>query len=127
MGRHNKPGGTPLDRFVAGREPALLAAAIGTGLKLAGAFWAELGTPQQAVLNAVVAAVLGTLVAFSTRDGLSAALLGLTQALIALAIGFGLHVEPDMQALIMSFVGTIIAMFVRTQVTAPIPPESAGV
>lgn len=122
MGRHNKPGGTLLDRFVAGREPALLAAAIGTGLKLAGAFIVDLGAPQQAVLNAVVAAALGTLVAITTRDGLSAALLGLTQALIALAIGFGLHVDPDMQALIMSFVGTIIAMFIRTQVTAPVPP-----
>lgn len=117
--------GEAVDRFLAGREPALIATVAGVGIKLLGAFWLHLSVDQQSVLNAVVVAGLGLAVAFATRDGFSAAILGFVQALIALAIGFGLNLTADNQALIMSFVATAIGMFTRTQVTAPVPPPPA--
>lgn len=112
-----------MNRFVAGREPALLATLVGVVLKLAAAFLVDLSAEQQGLFNAVIAAGVGLIIAWSTRDGFSAGLLGLVQAVVALAIGFGLKIDPDDQALIMSAFATAVGMYTRTQVTAPEPPE----
>lgn len=103
------------------RDPALFISLGATTVRLFAAFIVDLNADQQALLNAVIAAVAGVAICVIVRDGLPAAILGLVQALLALAIGFGLHVDPDNQALIMSGVGTAMAMFVRTQVIAPAP------
>lgn len=112
-----------LNTYTPGREPALYATLAGTAIKLIAAFWIDLSIDQQSLLNAAVAAIIGLLVAHATIDGQSAAILGLGQAMIALAIGFGLGIDAETQALIMSFVATIVSMYVRTQVTAPVPPS----
>jgi hypothetical protein len=126
MAKHRHPAiRTNLNHLLAGREPAMLAMLCGITIKLISAFWLHLSTGQQSLLNAAVAAAIGVMVAYATSDGYSAAILGLAQALIALAIGFGLHVDADTQALIMSFISIAVAMFTRTQVTAPLPPEDA--
>jgi hypothetical protein len=106
-----------------GREPALWLAAVGVAVKLIGAFWIDLTTDQQAGLNAVAAAVIGLAVAAMVKDGQVAAVLGLAQALLAVALGFGLHFSAESQAMIMSFVGLVANAFVRTQVTAPVPQD----
>lgn len=108
--------------MIASREPALWVALGSIAIKLLSAFFLHLGVEQQSAMNAVVAAVCGLVVAFSTRDGLSAAILGLGQGLLALALGFGLRIDADTQATIMSAIGLGVAMFVRTQVTALVPP-----
>lgn len=128
MGKHHAPELTlreKMNTYIAGREPAILAALTGIAVKLIAAFWADLGIEQQSLLNAAVAGGFGLAVATITRDGISAALLGLAQALLALAIGFGLHLGADTQALIMSILALIVGMYERTQVTAPQPPNSA--
>ncbi len=111
-----------------GREPALWAALASAGIKLVAAFWIDLTADQQAALNAITAAVLGLIVAFMVRDGIQAAVLGFAQAALALAVGFGLHMDATDQATLMSFVAVAVGMFVRTQVTAPVPvqDEAAG-
>lgn len=127
-GRHRKP--TPAGRYekvtamlLRLREPALITTLAGITIKLIGA-WIDLGIEQQALLNALVAAVVGVIIHMSTRDGQSAAILGAAQALIALVIGFGLRVDPDTQAMIMSAVGLAIGMYDRTQVIAPVQPPA---
>lgn len=106
-----------------GREPAALLALFATAVRLVAAFWIDLTDEQQAILNAVATALVGLLIAAVVRrDGLIAAILGFVQALLALAIGFGLDLSAESQAVIMSFVGATAAMFVRTQVVAPTPP-----
>jgi urea transporter len=107
--------------LIFGREPALWIALLGVALKLACAFWIDFSVDQQAVINAVIVAAFGCIVAFLTRDGQSAGILGFVQALIALSLGFGFKLTPENQAIIMSAVATTIAMFVRTQVLAPVP------
>lgn len=107
---------------VFGRDPALLLALGASAVKLTGAFLINLSVNEQATLNALVAALVGFAVARVVRDGQVAAILGILQALIAVAIGFGLRLSPESQALIMTFAGTVAAMFTRTQVTAPVPP-----
>lgn len=114
-----------MNRFFAGREPALIMAAAGILIKIVCAFGLNLSVDQQSLINALVATVVGMLVAMATRDGLSAAVLGIVQAIIALAIGFGLGIDAENQALIMSLVATGVGMFTRTQVIAPVPPPQA--
>ena len=104
-----------------GREPALWLSLVATAVKLVGAFWVHLSNDQQSLINALAAAIVGLIVARIVHDGTSAALLGLAQGALALAVGFGLHMAADQQATSMSAVGVVIAMFVRTQVTAPQP------
>jgi hypothetical protein len=103
------------------REPALYLSLFATLVRLAAAFWWHLGDEQQALLNAAATAVAGLIVAlWVARDGQVAALLGVVQAFLALAVGFGLNISAEGQAVIMSFVGAAAATFVRSQVVAPV-------
>ena len=52
-----------------------------------------------------------------------ALLLGLVQAVIALAIGFGLHISPEQFGLIMAATAALAAVIVRQQVTPVIDPK----
>ena len=108
-----------------GREPALWLTLIAIIIKLIAAFWIDLSVLQQSALNAIAAAACGILIAAIVGDGINAAILGFIQAVLALAIGFGLHIDPDNQALIMAAAATIAAMFVRTQATAPVTHSQA--
>lgn len=112
--------------MIFGRDPAVIITLVGTGIQLFAAFIIDLSIGQQSALNAIVAAGIGIFIAFSVRDGQVAAVIGFAQALIALAIGFGLKLDGDNQAVIMSFVGTAAGMFIRTQVTAPVGPPPAA-
>lgn len=103
------------------RDPALWLTLFATAVRLAAAFLFDISGEQQAWLNAAATAIASLIVAvWVRRDGQVAALLGVAQALLALAIGFGLNVSAENQAVIMSFVGAIAAAFIRTQVVAPV-------
>ena len=104
------------------REPALYLSLFATTVRLFAAFVIHLTDGQQAVLNAAATAVAGLIVAvWVRRDGQVAGLLGVVQAILALAVGFGADLSAEAQAVIMSFVGAAAAMFIRTQVSAPTP------
>ncbi len=108
-----------------GREPALILSLIATAIRLFSAFFINLTTEQQAWLNALATAGMGLLIALVVHQGIPAAILGFIQAILALGVGLGLHISAETQAVIMSFVGSLVAMFIRTQVVAPVPPEPA--
>lgn len=107
-----------------GREPAAWLALVAVIVKLSTAFGLDLTDKQQAVINAAAAALVGLIVAFTVHDGIGAAAVGFLQAAIALAVGFGLHWSPEQQAVVLSFASAVVAMWTRTQVTAPVPPVS---
>lgn len=108
------------------RDPALYLTLFATAVRLVAAFWLDFTDGQQAVLNAAATAIAGLVVAFWVRrDGQVAALLGVVQAVLALAVGFGLDISAEAQAVIMSFVGAAAAMFVRTQSVAPVDAVGA--
>jgi hypothetical protein len=108
-----------------GREPALWLALISILVKAGAAFGLDVSVDQQALINAVAAALVGLAVAAVAHDGLSAAIVGGAQAVIALAVGFGLDWSADQQAVVMSLVAAAVAMWTRTQVTAPVPARQA--
>ena len=105
---------------VLGREPVLWLALVEIAVKVLCALVLHVTPDQQSVVNAAVVAAAGVLVAVSTHDGVSGAILGLAQALIALGVGFGLHWSADQQAMVMSLASALVGAFVRTQVTAPV-------
>lgn len=106
-----------------GREPAAFVALAAVVIKLLAAFGVHLSSDQQSVLNAVVAAAVGLVVAVMAHDALAAPIYGLAQAALALAVGFGLHWTADQQALVLSGVQIVLAMFLRTQITAQTPSD----
>jgi len=110
--------------FKLSRDPALWLTLFATAVRLGGAFVIDLSADQQAYLNAGATAVASMIVAvWVRRDGQVAALLGVAQALLALAVGFGADLSAESQAVIMSFVGAVAAAFIRTQVTAPVTAD----
>ncbi len=105
------------------REPALIWAFIASVIQLAVTYVFHVTTEQQGVINALVVAIGGLITALMvSSDQLAPAILGVAQAAIALALAFHLNLDPTVQAAVMSVLTTLIGMFVRTQVTAPVPP-----
>ncbi|BCK73995.1 hypothetical protein Srufu_079480 (plasmid) [Streptomyces libani subsp. rufus] len=107
-----------------GREPAVLLTLVAVLVKMAAAFGLDVTSEQQAVVNAVAAAAVGVTLAVMAHDGIGAALLGLVQAVVALAVGFGLDWSADKQAVVLSVAAAVVAMWDRTQVTAPVPASA---
>jgi nicotinamide riboside transporter PnuC len=100
---------------------------LATGIRLLAAFVFHWTDHQQALLNAAVAAVAGLIAAVAVKsDKQLPAILGVVTALLALGVGFGWNISAEHQAVILSFVGAVVAFFVRTQVVAPVPPAPVG-
>lgn len=106
-----------------GREPALWLGLIAAVIQVVSATVFELSDTQQAVLNAVAVAVIGFATALAvSQEKIVPALIGLLQAAFAVALAFGWDVPASTQGAIMALVTGAAAMFVRTQVVAPVPP-----
>lgn len=111
------------------RDPAILLTLIATIVRLAVAHFIDPTPDQQTIADALITAVAGFVVAFFVQHEKQVpALLGLVQAAIAVAINMGFNIDAATQAAIMSVVGGLAALFVRTQVVAPVPahPEVLG-
>ena len=107
---------------ILGREPAAWAALASIVLQVIGAFVVGFDATKQAWVTAVVIAVLGLIVSVTVHDGLIAAIVGLAQAVITLAVGLGLDWSAEKQALILSLITAVAQFAVRQVVTAPVPP-----
>lgn len=109
-----------------GREPALLLGLLAGVIAVVGSSVFTLSPEQQALLNALVTAVLGLIVAFRVRGGTwAAALITLVQAVFAAMLGFKFEITPDLQAGIMLLVNGIAAYATRQVVHAD-PPAVPG-
>lgn len=106
-----------------GREPAMTLGLIYAGISLFGGFVFHLTINEQGALNVICAAMMALIMALVAKsDGLAAALFNLFKAVIAAVIAFGLHLAPELQASVMTFVALAIAYFTRQSITAPLPP-----
>jgi hypothetical protein len=99
-------------------EPALVAALVASTVQLVTAFWIPLPDVAVAGINAVVLAAAGVWMAFATRavdngGSIKAAILGLFQAGVSLALTFGWDASPAQTATLMTFVGLLLGVFVR--------------
>lgn len=108
---------------ILGREPALWLALAASTIQVVSTFVTELTPEQQGLLNAAVVALFGVLTAWSVdEEKLTPAIVGLAQALLSVAVSFGLQLGAEEQSVLMAAVTAVAAAFVRTQVTV----ESAG-
>lgn len=105
-----------------GREPAVWLAALGALWQILSAFGLDFNAQTQSVVTAVVAAVLGLVVAVQVHDGIFAALTGLITAGVSLISYFALDWSAETQAKFVGAVMLIIGIWVRDKVTAPVPP-----
>lgn len=103
-----------------GREPAAWLALVSILVKLGSAYVWHATVEQQALVNTVAACVVALAIAVIAKDSVGAALFNLAQAGVAAAVGFGLHLDADHQALWLSLVSIGIGAWTRTQVTAPV-------
>lgn len=91
-------------------------------------FIVALTPDQQSYLNAVVVGVVGLVLYFNlAKDGGLALIVGLCKSVLSLSLSFGLQLPADKQAAIMSFVAVTTAMFVHSNVTAPIDENGKAV
>lgn len=110
--------------MILGREPALWAAAAKAFIAVVSVFVINLTIDQQGALNAVVAAVLGIIVALQVKAEKAVPfIIGLVEAGIFLLVSFGWDATPDQQAVLLALVGAIVAVWTRDRVVAPIDPE----
>lgn len=110
------------------RDPALYLFLVATAVRLFSAFILDVSTDTQALINALATAIASAIVAIVVvRDRQVPVILGVVQAMLALAVGLGLEVSAENQALIMSFIGGVAAAFVRTQSTAPVSADGVKV
>lgn len=99
-------------------EPALWAALITSTVQMVAAFWLPLSDGMVVGINAAALAGAGVVVAFMTRSAdnggsVKAAILGFTQAVLSLAVTFGADFSPQQTATVMTFVGLLVAFWVR--------------
>jgi hypothetical protein len=111
-----------------GREPAAVLAFIASAIMILSQFVYPLTIDQQGSLNAVAMAAVGAITWWAVaEDGGLALIVGLTKALIALAISFGLDWTPEVQNIVMTFVTvTVQLIIVRPNVVAPIKADGTA-
>lgn len=109
--------------MVLGREPALWAAVAKALIAVISLFIINLTVDQQGALNAVVAVVLGIIVAFQVAAEKAVPLLvGLAEAGVYLAVAFGWDATQNQQLVLLALVGSIVAVITRDRVVGPRDP-----
>lgn len=105
------------------REPAFWLNLFAALVAWLSTWFLHLSPEMTSAINAVAFGVMGLIIAGMTGDGWVAAVTGLFKALVSLGLGFGLHIDDEMQATAMTLLALLTSAFLRTQVVAPAPPK----
>jgi hypothetical protein len=107
-----------------GREPVKIGALIAAILGLVSGLGLPVSVDQQGLINGAVVLIIGIINTWVVSEEKALPLIsGVVQAVLSVALSFGLLLSPQVQASIMTFVVALVAMWQRTQVTAPVPAE----
>lgn len=109
--------------LILGREPAVFAELIASILVVLNLFFLPgLDTTLQGAINAVVLGLASVYVAAKVQsDNLLPAIIGAFKVILALVVAFGVDLTVPQQAAALTVLSLLAGMFVRTQVTAPVP------
>jgi hypothetical protein len=109
-----------------GRESVQLAAAL-AGLIQVLSLALHFTSDQQGTLNAAVVLVIGALTAWSVSAEKAAPLMaGVVQAVLSVAVSFGLDLSPQVQSTVMAFVASAVALWLRFIVTSSVGPDAVA-
>jgi intracellular septation protein A len=112
-----------------GREPAAWIGLIEAGIALLTITVLHWSTEQIALVMAVVMAIFGVYTAWVTHDTLLGVIVGLVKAVLALLVGFGVSLSPDLTAAIIGFATVALGFFNRQQTFPvafpPVPTQGA--
>ncbi|HEY9314645.1 hypothetical protein [Williamsia sp.] len=97
-------------RLIFGREPAAISAAIMIAVALIGGFLTPIAADAQALIQAVVGAILALIVATQVRENVVPAILAALQAVVPLAVYYGLEWTPEQQALVFTAASVILGL-----------------
>lgn len=104
-----------------GREPVFILGFISAAVSLIG-YQYDVSAGTQTAINTLTAAIVGFILAVMLRTGAwAAALMQAAQAAMDLFVGLGLDWSADKQAKWMGALAAGLALYLRTQVTAPVP------
>jgi hypothetical protein len=104
-----------------GREPVVILAFIAVALKLGSAYGLDVTADQQGAIMAALSLVVAVITAIVLKNGaVGAAIINLGQGALALFLAFGLDLSADQQALWMTLIESVVALWVREKVTAPV-------
>lgn len=106
-----------------GRDPVVILAAVGALWQILSAFGLDFDPQLQSIVTAVVAAVMGLMLAVQVGDGIFAALAGLITAGTSLVSYFAFDWSAETQAKFVGALMVIIGLWVRDKVTAPVPAD----
>jgi hypothetical protein len=104
-----------------GREPVVILAFIAVALKLGAAYGLDVSADQQGAIMAVLSLIVAVITAIVLKNGaVGAAIINLGQGALALFLAFGLDLSADQQALWMTLIESVVALWVREKVVAPV-------
>lgn len=107
---------------VFGREPAMWLAVLGAAWQIVSSFGLHFSAQTQSIVTAIVAAVLGVIVAIRVHDGIISAVNGLVVAGVSAVSYYCMHWDATDQAKLVSAVMIVLTFFlVRQNVTPPTP------
>ncbi|MBA9005898.1 hypothetical protein [Thermomonospora cellulosilytica] len=113
---------------VLGRDPAAWLALVAVAVQFLVAWGADLTEEQQAGINAVAAMAMGLAISWAVaRDKAIPAAAGLLTAVLNLMISFGWDATQDQVASAGALLTAALALYLRTQVTAPIAQDGTRV
>lgn len=111
-----------------GREPVIVAAFLAAFLQVASSLVLHWTDQQQSLLNAAILVVLGFVASAGLAlDKALPALVGVVQAVLAVGIGFGLHLQDTQVSMITAMVAAGVALWTRDRVGAPVDATGAKV
>lgn len=107
---------------VYGREPAMFLAVLGAGWQIVSSFGLNFSAQTQSIVTAIVAGVLGLIVAIKVHDGLISAINGLVVAGVSAVSYYAMHWDAQGQSKLVGAIMIVFTFFfVRQNVTAPVP------
>lgn len=111
---------------VFGREPAMWLALLGALWQVVSAFGLDFDAQTQAIVTAVVAAVLGLVVAVQVHDGIISAVNGLVVAAVSAVSYYALHWDAEGQAKLVGAIMIVFTFFFVRQNVAPKVPAAVS-
>lgn len=104
-----------------GREPVYILAFVAVALKLGSAYGLDVSSEQQGAIMAVLSLLVAVANAIVLRTGaVGAAVINLAQGALALFLAFGLELSAEQQALWMTLIESVVALWIREKVVAPV-------